>query len=216
MSDYPKHTMDVKVGSRGPVVTLAPAPEPKPTTPAQNYSTDADLIKWEPSLFRDLKGKRLAAGCDGDTEGISFVSLGAHFQDVGIRPGHVIQILGSQGEAEGCFQVLSLQSQTELLATSCGWGVPVDLPSGEGWVYAIDTFDDVAHVAKAEVDLDLCLDADSKRDRRRASIFYTLAWVFEEHAGADERGRNMAAKAALYRRLYAKEIQKLQSANPGA
>ena len=82
-----------------------------------NFSNDADLMKWEPTLFRDLAvpGQRLAAGVDGATSGITFTSASASFVDAGVAPGHVLRIEDSGGDAFGCYEVLSVESATELL-----------------------------------------------------------------------------------------------------
>ena len=190
-----------------------------------NFSNDADLMKWEPTLFRDLAvpGQRLAAGVDGATSGITFTSASASFVDAGVAPGHVLRIEDSGGDAFGCYEVLSVESATELLATQVGRTAAdsVDLPAGTGWVYFLDTFDPQAEEVRFELlsRLGLAVDDDGEdlqdlvlqpRTLRRASVFGTLLMVFEGQSGAAEEGRNLAAKAALYRRLYDKELAKLR------
>jgi hypothetical protein len=190
-----------------------------------NFSTDADLLKWEPTLFRDLAvpGQRLAAAADGETAGLSFQSDSAKFQDDGLQPGHVVRLVAEDGEEYGCYEVLSVESQTALLATQVGRTAtdPVDLPTGHDWLYTVDTFDPQAEEVRFELlaRLGLAVDDDGadleqqvfvRRTLRRASVFGTLLMIFEGQSGGEQEGRNLAAKAALYRGLYEKELAKVQ------
>lgn len=190
-----------------------------------NFSTDADLLTWEPTLFRDLAvpGQRLASGADGATAGISFTSASADFPAAGVAPGHVLRLVGADGDDLGCFEILSVESQTGLLATQVGRaaGDSVDLPAGSDWVYTLDTFDPQAAETRFELLSRLGLAVDDEgldleelllqpRSLRRASVFGTLLMIFEGQSGAAQEGRNLSAKAALYRRLYDKELSKLR------
>ena len=189
------------------------------------FSTDADLLKWEPTLCRDLAvpGQRLAAGADGATAGIELYSSSASFLDAGLRAGHVLQMLTDDGEGPACFEILSVESQTQLLATQVGRTASdsVDLPPGADWVWRIDTFDPQAEEVRFELlsRLGLAVDADGldlqtivlqPRSLRRASVFGTLVMIFEGQSGGETEGRTLAAKAALYRRLYDKELAKVR------
>ena len=190
-----------------------------------NFSTDADLLKWEPALFRDLfvPGQRLAAGADGVTAGLAFSSESADFLAAGVAPGHVLRLVDEDGQAYGCWQILSVESSGELLATQVGRAAAdsVDLPAGAQWSWTIDTFDPQAEEARFELLSRLGLAAGDDgadlgdrvlqpRSLRRASVFATLTMIFEGASGAAEEGRNLAAKAALYRRLYDKELARLR------
>jgi len=190
-----------------------------------NFSTDSDLLKWEPTLFRDLAvpGQRLASGTDGETAGLAFSSDSADFVAAGVAPGHVVRLIDDDGQAAGCWQVLSVESPTLLLATQVGRlaGDSVNLPTGSHWAWTIDTFDPQAEEARFELlaRLGLAVDEDGAdlanlvlqpRSLRRASVFATLTMIFEGASGAAQEGRNLAAKAALYRRLYDKELTQLR------
>lgn len=190
-----------------------------------NFSTDADLLKWEPTLCRDLAvpGQRLVSGADGATSGIEFHSDSASFTEQGVAPGHVLQMTSEDGDGPACFEILSVESQTKVLATQVGRTASdsVDLPAGADWVYAIDTFDPQAAEARFELLSRLGLAVDDEgldleelvlqpRALRRASVFATLVMIFEGQSGAAQEGRTLAAKAALYRRLYDKEMAKLR------
>ena len=189
-----------------------------------NFSTDSDLLKWEPSLFRDLSvpGQRLASGTDGTTAGLAFTSESADFPAAGVAPGHVLRLVDEDGQACGCWQVLSVESATELLATQVGRTADsVDLPTGHDWAWTIDTFDPQAEEVRFELltRLGLAVGDDGQdladhvfqpRSLRRASVFATLIMILEGASGAAQEGRNLAAKAALYRRLYDKELTRLR------
>jgi hypothetical protein len=187
-----------------------------------NFATDADLVRWEPALLRDLAipGQRLAAGLDGATSGLQFTSAGAHLVAAGVAPGHVLRLADADGDECGGYEVLSVEAETSLLATHVGRTVAdaVDLPAGTGWVWTIDTFDPQAAEARLELLARLGLDTDAvgeaqicdRRELRRAGVFATLVMIFEGQAAAGPEGRNLAAKAALYRRLYDRELSKLR------
>jgi hypothetical protein len=188
------------------------------------FSTDADLVTWEPTLMADLAvpGQRLCSGSDGATSGLSLTSARARFADAAVAPGHVVRLVTAEGDDAGCYRVLSVVSQTEMLATAIGrTDDPVDLPSGTAWRYAIDTFDPQAEEVGFELLSRLGLAVDEEgadqaalvlepRSLRRASVFACLAMIFEGASGTGPEGRNLAAKAALYRRLYDKELSTLR------
>jgi hypothetical protein len=188
------------------------------------FSTDADLLKWEPTLFRDLAvpGQRPACGTDGASSGLSFTSASASFVDAGIEAGHVLRLVAGSGQEFGCYEILSVESQAVLLATQVGrTDDPVDLPTGTSWCYTIDTFDPQAEEVRFELltRLGLAVDDDGedletvvlvRRTLRRASVFGCLVMILEGQSGSGPEGRNLAAKAALYRRLYDKELSKVR------
>ncbi len=190
-----------------------------------NFSTDADLVKWEPTLFRDLSapGQRLAGGSDGSTAGLALTSVSASFTTQRVAPGHVVHLASADGTDFGCYEVLSVVSATALLATDVGRDATdsVDLPTGHPWTYSIDTFDAQAEEVRFELLSRLGLESDrhgldqeawvlDRRVLRRASVFATLAMIFEGQSGGNEEGRTLAAKAALYRGLYEKELAKIR------
>jgi hypothetical protein len=190
-----------------------------------NFSTDADLVKWEPTLFRDLAGpgRRLACGSDGATAGLTLTSASGYFLDGRVAPGHVVRLVAADGADFGGYEVLSVESQTALLATEVGRDAEdsVDLPIGSPWSYSVDTFDAQAEEVRFELLSRLGLECDRRRqdqeawvlDRRvlrRASVFATLAMIFEGQSGGNEEGLTLSAKAKLYRGLYEKELAKIR------
>ena len=190
-----------------------------------NFSTDADLVKWEPTLFRDLAapGQRLAGGSDGVTAGLTLTSASAGFTTQRVAPGHVVCLTAADGTEFGCYEVLSVASQTALLATDVGRDATdsVDLPVGHPWTYSIDTFDAQAEEVRFELLSRLGLESDrqgldqeawilDRRVLRRASVFATLAMIFEGQSGGNQEGLTLSAKAALYRGLYEKELARIR------
>jgi hypothetical protein len=190
-----------------------------------NFSTDADLVKWEPTLFRDLAspGQRLACGSDGATAGLTLTSASGYFLDARVAPGHVVRLVAADGVDLGCYEVLSVESQTALLATDVDRCADdsVDLPVGSPWTYTIDTFGAQAGEVRFELLARLGLESDrrgrdeeawilDRRVLRRASVFATLAMIFEGQSGGNQEGLTLSAKAALYRGLYEKELAKIR------
>ena len=191
------------------------------------YSTDADLAKWEPALFRDLTipGQRLCRGDDGSTLALAFSSPAGRFLACGLKPGHVLRLWSpQQGDREaGVFEILSVESQTQLLATQVGMAAaesPVELPAGQDWAYAVDSFqvqaEEVAFALLERLGISTEQTAAvatavlSPRVLRRASVFGVLAMVHQAAAGIGAESGNLAAKAALYRDMHERELAKLR------
>ena len=78
-----------------------------PITP---FCTDADLLAWEPNIFRDapFASQTLLAGT-GTLSGTSFTIESGSFADAGIAADHVITL---GGDIDGCFPIRAVDSDT--------------------------------------------------------------------------------------------------------
>jgi len=78
---------------------------PTTTTP---FCTDADLLPWEPNIFRDapFASQTLLAGT-GTLSGTDFTIDSGSFEDAGIDANHVIAL---GGDADGCFPIASIDA----------------------------------------------------------------------------------------------------------
>lgn len=186
-----------------------------------NFSTDTDILRWEPNLMRDLApaDQMLIAGSDAATSGITLTSASAKFASRNIQPGHVIHL--TDGDAiDGCYQVLSVESETQLLATLlCATAEDtIDLPGGTNLAYTIHTFDPQAAEAAEALLVRFGLETDStglnnlekwisyRRALTSASVFGTLAIVYRSQAAGDETMSAFARKSDLYAKLYEDEL----------
>jgi hypothetical protein len=76
------------------------------------YSTDTDLLYWEPNIAREaaFASQTLISGT-GALDGTSFTIASGSFIDSQIAAGHIIALSGA---IEGCFPILSVDSATQL------------------------------------------------------------------------------------------------------
>jgi len=79
------------------------------------FSRDIDILKYEPILFQSLSlsGQCLIEG-SGDLDGVSFTDSGADFSARGVEAGCVIYVRSEDGGIDGCYEVVSVDSATEL------------------------------------------------------------------------------------------------------
>ena len=188
-----------------------------------NFSTDADLLKWEPALMREvlLDHQCLTRGTGATSAGLSVTAATAKFVTARVRPGHVIHLLNSDQGVDGFYEVLSVESETELMAGLVGgrgdeW---VPLPSATDLDFAIHTFDPQHEEARWALLARFGLEADAEavgtdlerwiaqhRTLRRASVALVLAMLYRGQA--DGEGTGLAHKAQHYARLHEDEVAK--------
>ena len=190
-----------------------------------NFSTDADLLKWEPALMREivLDQQRLTSGTGAASQGFSVVAQGGLFVTRRVRPGHVVYLANSGKTIDGYYEVLSVESETALMAGVIGGhgqeGVP--LPTGTGLEFAIHTFDPQQEEARwallARFGLESRAEAPAgdleswiaqRRVLRRASVALVLATLYRGQATAGPEASGLARKADHYARLYEDEVAK--------
>jgi hypothetical protein len=183
-----------------------------------NFSTDADLLKWEPDLFRlcRFEHQKLAGSSSGQTtaDSSTFADATADFADAGVDTGHVVHLLKS-GVYDDYFPVADRLSATQL---------ELDVPGGifttqTGVTNEVHTFDpqhEEAHfelLERFDVDDANALNADeadlfNARVLRRASVFRVLEIVFRANSRAD--GDLFWKKAESYRALYERDLRTLR------
>ena len=80
------------------------------------FSNDADILKYEPVLFGELylPGQVLAAGTSGALNGTTFTASGADFVGASVTAGGVIYLQSADGLLEGVFEIVSVDSATQL------------------------------------------------------------------------------------------------------
>jgi hypothetical protein len=80
------------------------------------FSDDADILKYEPILFGELHlpGQILASGTGGTLSGTSFTAAGADFVSAQVSADGVIYLQSANGSLEGTFEIVSVDSATQL------------------------------------------------------------------------------------------------------
>jgi hypothetical protein len=80
------------------------------------FSDDADILKYEPILFGELHlpGQILASGAGGALSGTTFMATGADFVSAQVSAYGVIYLRSANGSLEGMFEIVSVDSATQL------------------------------------------------------------------------------------------------------
>jgi hypothetical protein len=194
-----------------------------------NFSTDADLLKWEPALAREiiLDHQGLTRGTGAATQGSTVTAAGAQFATCRLRPGHVIHLQNDLQGVDGYYEVLSVEGETQLLAGLVGGSLedPVPLPAAAGLAYDVHTFDPQHEEARYALLARFGLEADAmnpladlerwiarRRCLRRASVALVLATLYRGQAPGGADTSALARKADHYARLYEDEVAKARVA----
>jgi len=191
-----------------------------------NFSTDADLLKWEPSLMREiiLDHQCLTKGESASSQTFAIVAAGGLFITSGVQIGHVIHLKNADQGVDGYYEVLSVESETELMAGLIGGGPGTDewipLPTATDLEFRIQTFDPQHEETRwtlltrfgleADADRDVAQWAAERRILRRASVALVLATLYRGAAQVVPEVSGLARKAGHYASLYEDEIAKAQ------
>jgi hypothetical protein len=192
-----------------------------------NFSTDADLLKWEPALLREIAPDHqcLTRGTGASSEAFSVVADEGLFVTSKVRAGHVIHLANAEQGVDGYYEVLSVESETELLAGLVGGGGDgsVPLPSATDLEFDIHTFDPQHEEARfallsrfgletdaADVSADLERWIAQRRTFRRASVALVLATLYRGQATGGPEAGGLARKAEHYAGLYEDEVAKVR------
>jgi hypothetical protein len=190
-----------------------------------NFSTDADLLKWEPALLREivLDHQRLTRGSGASSQTFSVVAQDGLFVTSKVRTGHVIHLANSEQGVDGYYEVLSVEDETELLAGvlgGCGDGW-TPLPSATDLEFDIHTFDPQHEEARFALLAHFGLETDAadpatdlerwivqRRALRRASVALVLSMLYRGQASGGPEAPGLARKADHYARLHEDEAAK--------
>jgi hypothetical protein len=190
------------------------------------FSNDVDLLKREPVLFRDLarSSQTLGRGSDGVTSGTSFTSDSADFTAAQVEAGQVICLSDESGATEGAYEIISVESATEL-RISVVRGQETDEavapPEGSDLAYRISTFNPQAEEAGRELreyfglrevedEADIAAAIAEDGTLRQASIFAVLAAVFAGAAGGEQDGSGYWEKSRHYQQQFYRARERAQ------
>jgi hypothetical protein len=190
------------------------------------FSSDIDILRYEPSLFGDLyfATQVLISGSGGEISGTTFSALNTDFNAAKIAAGMVIYLRSSDGAIDGVFEVVSVDSATQLTVSvlrADGQTEAVALQDAQDVSFRICTYQPQSNevflqltqhfglrpgVADGRFSADDILDVSVLK---QVSVYGVLSIIFATLAGrADETEENFWKKSKYYRQLFEKALQR--------
>jgi len=182
------------------------------------FSNDADILRYEPALFGELylPGQVLCSGGGGSVSGTTLTAGGADFAGSQVSGGGVVYLQSSDGSLDGAYEIVSVDSSTELTVSVIRPGAEDEAtapPAATDVSYRVSTFGPQASEigfelteyfglrpgsAASEVSADDIVDLSVLR---RASVFGVIATVYAILA-SDAEDAGLWKKSLHYRRLF--------------
>jgi hypothetical protein len=188
------------------------------------FSEDADILKYEPILFGELhlSGQILASGTGGALSGTTFTATGADFVSAQISGGGVIYLHSANGSLEGTFEIVSVDSATQLTVSvlrADSGDEPIAPPAATDISYRVSTLAPQASEVSfqlteyfgirpgnpaSDTDVEDILD---KNVLRSASVFGVISSVYAMLASKSQ-DENFWKKSLHYQKLFEKARQR--------
>ena len=185
-----------------------------------NFSNDADILKYEPVLFGELHlpWQVLAAGAGGTLSGTTFTASGADFVSTLVTAGQVIYLQSADGSLDGAYEIVSVDSATQLSISVIRADSDDDAiapPAAVDISYRISTFGPQASEVgfqlteyfgirpgnpASDVDVEDVLDTNVLK---RASVFAVVSSVYAMLA-SKAKDENFWKKSLHYQKLFEK------------
>ncbi|MFB0555954.1 MAG: hypothetical protein ACETWQ_21825 [Phycisphaerae bacterium] len=185
-----------------------------------SFSSDADILKYEPILFGDLHLPQqvLATGTGGALSGTTFTAGGADFVSAQVSSGGVIYLRSADGTLDGAYEIVSVDSSTQLTISvirSDSAMAAVAPPAATEIFYRISTFGPQANEAgfqlteyfnispgnpASDIDAEDILDTNVLK---RMSVFAVISTVYAMLA-SKAKDENFWKKSLHYQKLFAK------------
>ena len=185
-----------------------------------NFSTDADILKYEPVLSGELHlpWQVLAAGTGGTLSGTSFAASSADFISALVTAGGVIYLQSADGSLDGAYEIVSVDSATQLSVSvirADSDDVAIAPPAASDISYRVSTFRPQASEASFQlteyfgigpgnpastIDVEDVLDTNVLK---RASVFAVISTVYAMLA-SKAKDENFWKKSLHYQRLFEK------------
>ena len=192
------------------------------------FSKDVDILKYEPVLFGELylQNQVLTKGSGGNLSGTTFTKTGTDFVGTSVESGHVIYLRSSDGVLDGIYEIVSVDSATQLTVSVMRTDVSDEAiapPTGSDVSYRVSTLDPQAaevgfqlteHLgikpgkASSLVDTDDILDTTVLK---QVSVFGIISNVYCMLAGQKQED-GFYAKSSHYRKLFEKAKERCRVA----
>jgi hypothetical protein len=184
------------------------------------FSSDVDILKYEPILFGELylPSQVLAKGEDGILNRTSFTADDADFVNASVAAGGVIYLKSEDGLLDGAYEIVSVDSATELTVSiirTSGDDFSIAPPSATNISYRISTFRPQASELgfqlteyfgikpgdpASDIEVKDILDTNALR---LASVFAVISGVYAMLASKAEN-ENFWKKSLYYQKLFEK------------
>ena len=185
-----------------------------------NFSTDADILKYEPVLFGELHlpWQVLVAGTGGTLSRTNFTASGADFISALVTAGGVIYLQSADGSVDGAYEIVSVDSATQLSVSvirADSDDAAIAPPSASDISYRVSTFRPQASEASFQlteyfgigpgnpasaIDVEDVLDTNVLK---RASVFAVMSTVYAMLA-SKAKDENFWKKSLHYQKLFEK------------
>jgi hypothetical protein len=189
-----------------------------------SFSCDSDILKYEPILFGDLHfpWQVLSSGVGGVLSGTSLNVTGVDFTESGVEAGGVVYVRSEDGECEGCFEIVSVDSATSLTisvirvssddeaisppgSSDAAWRISTFRPQAEALDFELTEYLGIgpgnsASGYSAENILD-------KSALRQASVFGSISGIYTTLASSAE-DEHFWKKSIHYRKLFERARQR--------
>ena len=184
------------------------------------FSSDADILRYEPVLFGELHlpWQLLASGSGGTLSGTTFSVSGEDFVGAGISGGGAVYLRSSDGSLDGVYEIVSVDSATQLTVSVIRRDSsedPLSPPGASEITYRVSTFGPQASEVgfrlteyfgirpgnpASSVAAEDVLDTEALR---RASVFGVVSSVYAMLASTS-RDENFWQKSLYYQGLFEK------------
>lgn len=188
------------------------------------FSNDVDILKHEPVLFGELHWpSQVRASGTGATLNVTTLTAGgADFIAAGVGAGGVIYLRSVEGALEGAYEIVSVDSATELTISVVRADVadPAIAPrEAADSAYRVSTFEPQAEAVAFELtqyfglrpgDPTSVIGVENLLDTqglRRASVLAVIARVYGDWS-TQRQGESFCRKSVLYQQLFEKARQR--------
>jgi hypothetical protein len=191
-----------------------------------NFSSDVDILKYEPTLFGDLHyaGQVLTSGSGGEISDTTFTAANADFNAAKIATGMVIYLQSADGVVDGAYEIVSVDSATQLIVSvlrADGQTEAIALQDADDVNYRICTYQPqgsevflqlTQHFGLKPGVADAVYSADDILDvsvLKQVSVYGVLSIIFATLASrTDDNKENFWKKSKYYRELFEKALQR--------
>lgn len=188
------------------------------------FSNDVDILKYEPVLFGELHlpSQVRTSGTGAMLRGTTLTAGGTDFLAAGVEAGGVIYLRSADGSLEGAYEIVSVDSATELTVSvvrADGADPVIAPPAAENLSYRVSTFGPQAvevafqltayfglrpGYATSEIGVEDLLDTEGLR---RASVLAVISGVYRNWSTRTD-GEYFGRKSLMYQELFEKARQR--------